>query len=156
MAEADGLDGEKWRAERVSTQESTPEGRVDLTMSLVSVDERHPVWIEVKAGAREQPDQLERYARELRRRFSDGRLVALAEAGDPILQSASEHELATPLSWQQVLDLCTRVAEDRDVGDGREWRRRARSSEAPAPAHLGRVLLVSRASEGRREHRSCD
>jgi 2-hydroxychromene-2-carboxylate isomerase len=27
VAEAVGLDGEKWRAERVSTQESTPEGR---------------------------------------------------------------------------------------------------------------------------------
>jgi hypothetical protein len=129
VAEAVGLDGQKWRAERVSTQESTPEGRVDLTMSLVNVDERHPVWIEVKAGAREQPDQLERYARELRRRSSDGMLVALAEAGDPILQSAREHELATPLSWQQVLDLCTGVAEGRG---GPEWRQRARSVDAPA------------------------
>jgi hypothetical protein len=132
VAEAVGLDGEKWRAERVSTQESTPEGRVDLTMSLVNDDGEHLVWIEVKAGALEQPKQLERYARELRERIGRGTLVALAEAGDPLLRRAREQGLAAPLSWQQVLDLCTRVAEDRDLGDGREWRRRARSSEAPA------------------------
>jgi hypothetical protein len=55
--------------------------------------------------------------------------AGVAEAGDPILQSAREHELATPLSWQQVLDLCTGVAEGRG---GPEWRQRARSVDAPA------------------------
>lgn len=56
-------------------------------------------------------------------------LVALAEAGDPLLQRAREHQLATPLSWQQVLDRCTAVAE---VRGGDEWRQQAKSRDAPA------------------------
>jgi hypothetical protein len=120
VPEAVGLDGEKWRAERVSTQESTDEGRVDLTMLLVNDDGEHLVWIEVKAGALEQPKQLERYARELRERIGRGTLVALAEAGDPLLRRAREQGLAAPLSWQQVLDLCPSSAGISSVG-GSPW-----------------------------------
>jgi len=77
----------------------------------------------------EQPRQLERYAEALERRGCPGTLVALAEADDDILSDAREHGLATPLTWQEVLDACIEVADGRSEG---EWREQARSADALA------------------------
>ena len=134
----------------VLTQHSIPNvlGRVDCELRLSEGNRLHVVWIEVKTdiGTVEQPSQLQRYARELKRIHPDeSTLVALAPRGHAIFDSADEElviesrrvadRTAEKLTWDEL----GRVLEAGAVrSDGRRWRSLARDPDAPA----GRRMLV--------------
>ena len=120
----------------ILTQRAVWSGRIDLEMRL---DRGAPrvVWIEAKHDAREGPSQLQGYAEELITRYppGDGQLVALARAGDPLLDSAHRGlvldgrevadgagqplQTARALTWQRVADLIDSAG--RETG-GARWR----------------------------------
>ncbi len=109
--------------------------RVDLELLLREGPARHATWIEIKAGAPEQKDQLHDYAVELDRLYGDqGTLVALAPTGDSIFEQARSTEafgrpLAQSVTWQQVENEVNATGGERD---GRGWRQTAGRAQATA------------------------
>jgi hypothetical protein len=114
-------------AELVTQRRVTPEDRIDCELRHISGHVLHVMWIEVKVGtAIEQPHQLERYARQLRRLYpGQSTLVALAPANDPILSSAREpltladetvvtDHKAEPLTWPDLAYALDGVGRERD------------------------------------------
>ena len=123
----------------VVTQQATPAGRrVDIELRLVDGARlQHVIWLELKEWAREQPEQLADYARDLALRYT-GRstLVALAPRGHGVLDVARlTVPPATPLSWEEVAIACDQTGTGA-YGSG--WRRRPADPEARAGS---RILL---------------
>lgn len=115
--------------------------RVDLELLARENGARHVVWVEVKAGALEQPSQLHDYADELHRLYGDhGTLVALAPKGDRIFEHARTtgrlgRPLARSLTWQQVDEAIRQTGQERA---GMSWRDEAALARTSA---LQRTLL---------------
>ena len=123
----------------VVTQQATPAGRrVDIELRLVDGARlQHVIWLELKEWAREQPEQLADYARDLALRYT-GRstFVALAPRGHGVLDVARlTVPPATPLSWEEVAIACDQTGTGA-YGSG--WRRRPADPEARAGS---RILL---------------
>lgn len=140
------------------TQREIPEvgGRVDLELRLTESNRVHVVWIEVKVGAVEQWQQLDRYARELRRRYGDdSTLVALAEDADQIFVSATapitfedgkqQDSTATTLTWQKLGNLLDSVGRRRG---GLGWRATKIAFDDRADQRLLSDLLTYMEGEG--------
>lgn len=127
------------REREVVTQQATPVGRrVDIELRLVDRARlQHVIWLELKEWAREQPEQLADYARDLALQYP-GRstLVALAPRGHRVLDVASSTvPPATPLSWEEVAIACDQAGISA-YGSG--WRRGLTAAEARA----GSLILI--------------
>ena len=118
-------------AREVVTQRQTSDGRVDVEVRLLHGSRPYFVWFEIKEWAREQPEQLERYARALRK-LAPGRstLVALAPSGHPVLDvAATTTPPAVPVPWQRIAFICDRLGTEIY---GRLWRQQASEVSVPA------------------------
>lgn len=142
----------------VLTQREIPEvgGCVDLELRLTEGDRLYVVWIEVKVGAKEQWQQLDRYARELRHLHGDdSTLVALAGDGDRIFVSAAapiafedgeqRDRTAGALTWQELGNLLDSVGRRRG---GLGWRAAKIASRDRADQRLLSDLLTYLEGEG--------
>jgi hypothetical protein len=122
----------------VRTQRRLRTGRrVDLEVILRHDTNVHVVWIEVKAGALEQPNQLKDYSKELDVLYP-GRhtLVALAPSGDKIFATAAllrsdGRQLARAISWQMIREQINQSALER-AKTGMPWRKSAIDEDASA------------------------
>ena len=123
----------------VAVQRVTPGGRrVDIELRLLKRGRPvHVVWFELKEWAREQPEQLRDYARDLAWLYPmSSTLVALAPSDHDVLRVARTVEPpAIPLSWQEIAVASDKVAR---LDYGSRWRETARDPATPASQ---RVLL---------------
>lgn len=70
-----------WQKERtiVTQRRVTNADRIDIELSLFGDGTVHVMWIEVKEWAAEQPEQLVRYARELRRLYPEHSTLVIGQ-----------------------------------------------------------------------------
>lgn len=133
-----GVDPTADKRYAVGTQRGTPSGR-RVDMEIAAYDEltrTKLVWLEVKAGADYQPDQLPDYAKQVQHPVfgePDGRVLTIIPPWMPAEPAPTTGPRWETRTWSEVALAADRLGRDWGRASGRpRWREFAMEPEAPA------------------------